>query len=86
MSDLKASSFNIWQDSRYKVYLMDRKSQLLLLKWLCEFLAAANKDLDLPGQELLEVGREVAEDLDAKVSDILVGDNKDSLPVFDYEV
>lgn len=85
--EIRANAFNIWQDGRYKILNLDKKSQLILFKNLLEFFISIEKNLtEINSIEALERIRMISEELEENLCQKLVGEDKDSLPIFDYEL
>lgn len=83
-NELKSQSFNIWQDARYKVLSIDKKSQFILLKHLAEFLINIHKEVagEIVNEEIIMNIRNRAEEMESNLFGELI-EEKDSLPIFD---
>ena len=85
--EIRANAFNIWQDGRYKILNLDKKGQLILFKNLLEFFISIEKNLaEINFNEALEKIRNISEELEEVLCQKLIDEDKDSLPIFDYEI
>lgn len=87
INDSRCQSFNIWQDARYKILAIDKKSQFILFKALLEYWINFNQELNEISSEtdILSKLREAGENMENIILKKIVKD-KDELPIFDIEV
>ena len=84
--DNRCQSFNIWQDARYKILVIDEKSQILLLKILSEYWRTIETELsETVNEEFLQRMRQRYEEFEMFVIKELTPE-KDVLPIFDAEI
>lgn len=84
--DNRCQSFNIWQDARYKILVIDEKSQLLLLKILSEYWGTIEAELnEVVNEEFLQMIRQKYEEFEKFVIRELTPE-KDVLSIFDAEI
>ena len=87
--DNRCQSLNIWQDARYIILSLDKKSQLTLLRVLMEFWVTFEKELDeIVNNENEDILMKLRNDAETMESALLSGiiKEKDELPIFDVEV
>lgn len=84
--ETKCQSLNIWQDARYRILSIDKKSHSVLLKVLVAYWANFNKELGeiLEEVDLFPKMRIIADQMENALLNELIKD-KDDLPIFDYE-
>lgn len=87
LHEIRVNAFNIWQDGRYRILNIDKKGQLILFKNFLEFFISIEKNLtEVSLNEALSKVRMISEELEELLCQKLVGEDKDSLPIFDYEI